>query len=214
MFLVPELGQYLHDNARDKVQEALDEYYKLAPYWFVSNFEDGFAESGSVQLYDSYALFMAKALILQESGGELEQYLDVPAFERGDLFYIQKLIAILDNHSFALRVTPTLRFVDSGGVGTYAIQIQQASDFTSPVTLVAGNPSPDLAVHLPPPTIITPPGGQTTLTLTDLHDEAFSSFVWYTVPITASGGDMVRTTSVDLLVNSPKSYLPLISMNE
>ena len=39
MFLVPELGQYLHDNALEKVQDALIEYSEIAPYWFVSMFD-------------------------------------------------------------------------------------------------------------------------------------------------------------------------------
>jgi len=39
---------------------------------------------------------MAKALILQTLGTELEKYLDVPAFERGALSFIQKLIATLE----------------------------------------------------------------------------------------------------------------------
>ena len=39
MYLVPELGDYLAQNARAKVQEALDEYDWVAPYWFVSRYE-------------------------------------------------------------------------------------------------------------------------------------------------------------------------------
>jgi len=50
-------------------------------------------------LYDAHGIFLAKAWILQEPGVELEPYLDVPAFDRGDLFFLQKLIVTLENYS-------------------------------------------------------------------------------------------------------------------
>jgi hypothetical protein len=99
MFLTPELAAYLRDNALPKVQAALAEYEELAPYWFVGFAEEGFAENALTPLHDGQALFLAKALILQEAGADLEKYLDVPAFERGDLFYIQKLVATIENHN-------------------------------------------------------------------------------------------------------------------
>jgi hypothetical protein len=99
MFLVPELANYLHDHALAKVQAALTEYESLAPYWFVSFAEEGFGENALNPLYDGQALFLAKAWIVKEPGAELEKYLDVPAFARGDLFYIQKLVAAIESQS-------------------------------------------------------------------------------------------------------------------
>ncbi|HEY3477180.1 MAG TPA: hypothetical protein VGK56_21370, partial [Anaerolineales bacterium] len=96
MFLVPELGDYLRGHALAKVQDALAEYEQLAPYWFVSFAEEGFGENALSPLYDGQALFLAKAWILEEPGDELEQYLDVPAFARGDLFFLQKLVAAIN----------------------------------------------------------------------------------------------------------------------
>ena len=98
MFLVPELADYLHDHALVKVQGALAEYESLAPYWFVSFAAEGFGENALTPLYDSQALFLAKAWILRDPGSELENFLDVPAFARGDLFYIQKLVAAIENY--------------------------------------------------------------------------------------------------------------------
>ena len=40
MWMTPELGQYLHDNALSKVQAAVDEYQRITPYWFVAGFAD------------------------------------------------------------------------------------------------------------------------------------------------------------------------------
>jgi outer membrane protein assembly factor BamB len=95
MMLVPELGDYLHANALSKVQEAVNEYDYIAPYWFVSRFESMMNEGVMSPLYNSPAMFQAKAYILKESQAELSKYLDAPAFERGDLFYIQNLVAAL-----------------------------------------------------------------------------------------------------------------------
>jgi outer membrane protein assembly factor BamB len=96
MFLVPELADYLHEHALSKVHAAVAEYESLAPHWFVSFAAEGFGENGLTPLYDGQALFLAKAWILQEPAEELEPYLDVPAFPRGDLFYIQKLVATIE----------------------------------------------------------------------------------------------------------------------
>jgi outer membrane protein assembly factor BamB len=99
MFLTPELAQYLHDNALSKVQSATNEYETVAPYWFVSKFEATYLEGGMQPLYDYNALFQAKALILKESPGQLVKFLDVPAFARGDLFYIQNLVTVIEASS-------------------------------------------------------------------------------------------------------------------
>lgn len=96
MYLVPELGQYLHDNAFEKVQTAINEYETIAPYWFVSKIEATIGEGTQAPLYDYHALFQAKAQILQESQEELGKYIDVPAFPVGDLFFIDNLIAVLE----------------------------------------------------------------------------------------------------------------------
>ena len=93
---MPELADYLHDHALAKVQAAVDEYERVAPFWFVGMTEQAILENAIQPLYDVNALFQAKALILREPRGELAKYLDVPAFERGDLFYIHNLIALLE----------------------------------------------------------------------------------------------------------------------
>jgi hypothetical protein len=41
-------------------------------------------------------MLQAKAWILDETQDELYLYIDAPAFERGDLFYIQKLVGIIE----------------------------------------------------------------------------------------------------------------------
>ena len=95
MFLVPELAQELRANKLPQVQNALNEYETIEAYWFVSRYDRTFNEGVFQPLYDYHALFQAKAYILQEPFDELVKYLDVPAFQRGDLHYIQNLVALL-----------------------------------------------------------------------------------------------------------------------
>lgn len=96
MMLVPELGDYLNQHAFSVVQEAIHEYNNVGPYWFVSRYNGSIGESAMQNLYDYAALFQAKAYILKEPREDLTKYLDVPAFKRGDLFYIQNLIAAIE----------------------------------------------------------------------------------------------------------------------
>ena len=95
MFLTPELGEHLSLNGKTAIQEAMEEYTFVAPYWFVSKFDSTWNEGTLQQLHDYPALFQAKAYILKEPYDELVQYIDVPAFYRGDLLYIQNLVAAL-----------------------------------------------------------------------------------------------------------------------
>jgi hypothetical protein len=97
MYMVPELAQYLHDHAYEKVQAAIEEYEDIAPYWFVSKTEMAYAEGTISPLYDYNSLFLAKARILQQPPEELGKYLDIPAVAVGDLFYIQNLISLLES---------------------------------------------------------------------------------------------------------------------
>jgi hypothetical protein len=98
MYLTPELADALRSNpaALGKVQEALNEYETIAPFWFESRAEFTYGEGIFNPLQDSHSLFHAKAWILQEPQGDLLKYLDVPAFARGDLFYIDKLVTLLE----------------------------------------------------------------------------------------------------------------------
>jgi outer membrane protein assembly factor BamB len=96
IMMTPELGDYLRVHALSRVQEAVEEYNNIGPYWFVARYNAVVNEGVMQNLYDYHGMFLAKAYILGENQSDLYRYLDVPAFERGDLFYIQNLIAILN----------------------------------------------------------------------------------------------------------------------
>lgn len=98
MFLTPELGQAYRQNSTlyNKAVSAIDFYNYIAPYWFVARYESTPVENTFQHLYNSPALFQAKAWIQLETRQELYKYLDTPMFDRGDLFYIQNLIATIE----------------------------------------------------------------------------------------------------------------------
>jgi hypothetical protein len=96
IMLVPELGDYLNQQALGKVQTAINEYNYVGSYWLASRYNASIGESVMQNLYDYPAMFQAKAYILKESRAKLTKYLDTPAFEKGDLFYIQNLIASIE----------------------------------------------------------------------------------------------------------------------
>jgi outer membrane protein assembly factor BamB len=108
LYTTPEIGDYMGQRILSKVQEAVAEYTYLAPYWFVSKFDNSYNEATIEPLYDYPALFQAKAYILKETFEELVKYLDAPAFAVGDLFYIQNLVAALQ----AGNSGPTPTFAD------------------------------------------------------------------------------------------------------
>ena len=96
MYLVPELAEYLRDHALPKVEDALEEYERVSPLWFVSRSETAIAEGVFNQLYDYNTIFQVKGLIMKDTREELSKYLDVPAFPIGDLFFIQNLVTLLE----------------------------------------------------------------------------------------------------------------------
>jgi len=96
IYLIPEFGDFLNQNIYAKIQTALNEYNDTAPYWFLARFNAVVNEGVRQNLYDYGALFQAYAYILKLDADELQKYLDAPAFDRGDLFYIQNLIAIIE----------------------------------------------------------------------------------------------------------------------
>jgi outer membrane protein assembly factor BamB len=208
MFMVPELAQHLRENALSKVQSAVDEYTRIAPYWFVTLASEGYAENPRTVLYDSQGLFMAKALILDESGEQLAKYLDVPAFPTGDVYYVQKLItAIHSQPTFTLDVSPVIR-VEAGGSATAVISVQSIGGFDSLVTLDVTSTSPALIAGLSQDSLIPP--GEVILTLNDTHTN-LSSGLWGSVRITAAGGDSTQITNVSVLVGGTQSHLPAVN---
>lgn len=102
LWLVPELGEYLRLNALPTINTIVKNQEKMTPYWMIPNVDEGhrlendFYNEGTLSpLYDTSSLFLAKAYIQKNTREELQQYLHGSGMYRGDLFYIQNLVATL-----------------------------------------------------------------------------------------------------------------------
>jgi hypothetical protein len=97
LYLVPELASWLAtSSAKAAITSHLANTQTIAPLWFVSKLDVTYSEGTMQPLYDYHSIFQAKALILKQSREELTKYLDVPAFQTGDLFYIDNLISAIE----------------------------------------------------------------------------------------------------------------------
>ncbi len=114
-------------------------------------------------------------------------------------------------YGFSLTADPSTRVIAPGSVTTYTLSLQPTGGFTATIALTAPSPSAALLVDLNPDAVIPP--GQSRLTITDTHLAPLVPGVWYTVPITATGGGVTQTTSVRLLVGGARIYLPLVLRN-
>lgn len=97
--LTPETGAFLADYAAAETAQAVADYARRAPYWFVPWAEEFGGEGTLMPLHDVSAIFQAKALALKQPRQELERYLDIPGFAVGDLYHIQNLCAALEARS-------------------------------------------------------------------------------------------------------------------
>ena len=111
---------------------------------------------------------------------------------------------------FVLTANPTSRAVEAGGVATYQLRFEKSAAFSSAITVTASSPSPSLTLKLSN-TSVTPPI-TITLTITDAHPPG-SPPIWYTIPITATGGSVTHTVNTSLLVGGERVYLPLVLKN-
>lgn len=95
MFLSPSLGDYLNTNARSAVDQAMAKYTADAPYWMQVAFGADIIEGGVGFIQNHQSLFNVHAYIYKDNFQELAKYLDVPNYERGDMYYIQNLTSLL-----------------------------------------------------------------------------------------------------------------------
>jgi hypothetical protein len=95
LYMTPDLGQAMQSSARSStILTALAEYSYVCPQWFMTRPHDSFQELSAHHIFDSHALFLAKAYVAGESRAELSKWIDVP-WMLGDLYHIQNLVAAL-----------------------------------------------------------------------------------------------------------------------
>jgi len=110
---------------------------------------------------------------------------------------------------FGLAANPAVQSIAPGAVAAYRLSLSSNGHFSDTVTLTGVSPSPSVTLGLSPAVVDTP--GEVTLTLTDLHASgSLTSGLFYSVPITATGGGFTRTARIGLLVGGARLYLPII----
>lgn len=98
--LVPEIADELRKQKLAEVTAAVARINTLTPYWFVAGYDATHAEGTHQQLYD-VETFNAYAMVLKAPYAELVKFLDAPAFPVGDLFYIRRLVAVIEAQATA-----------------------------------------------------------------------------------------------------------------
>jgi hypothetical protein len=76
--------------------------------------------------------------------------------------------------------------------------------------VTVGSPSPSLTIGLSGS--ITSVPGSIALTVTDTHPVG-SPAIWYSIPITATGGGVTHVINAGLLIGGERVYLPVVRKN-
>lgn len=95
LYMTPALGAAMRTSSQSStIMTALNEYQYVCPHWFMTRNSNSFQESSAHHIFDTHALFLAKAYVGQESQANLSKWIDVP-WMLGDLYYIQNVTAAL-----------------------------------------------------------------------------------------------------------------------
>lgn len=90
--MVPELGRFLREHAREESEAYAHQWENLMPDWFMAMCPNQHAhESNTLRPECVYQLFLAHAWIFLDDAKALASYIDVPWVKRGDLYYMHKL---------------------------------------------------------------------------------------------------------------------------
>lgn len=90
---VPELGRLAGQYLKPELKAFSDRYELTMPSWFIAKCTTEInAEFSYIAPEETYQVFLIRAWVVGEPGEKLEGYLDTPWMERGDLYYIHKLV--------------------------------------------------------------------------------------------------------------------------
>ncbi|MDD3826522.1 MAG: PQQ-binding-like beta-propeller repeat protein [Anaerolineae bacterium] len=223
MYLTPELGAYLRDRAWADVSEAFAEYEAIAPYWFVNWFEASYNENVIQPLYDVQGMFSAKAFVFAEPRDRLAAYLDVPAFARGDLFYIQNLVATIEagtdldfqaspfSGKQGSKITYTVQFASDGQ--TLTLNVVLPTGVSAPTSFDARGtdavPAYNENLHRITWSDAPPAGQQITIQYEVIITTAEPQLLVHNAELVTSGGARIRATAA-VVANPRHLALPLM----
>ncbi len=225
-----DIGQFLQENAAAAVSVYADEINQDIPLWWLT----GTALSGENAYTTpeiSWTNFMLHAYVLNTPIEQLKSYLDAPD-RKGDLLYIQKLVAVLEAldtpNLYSSTKTASNNLLHTGQRVTYTIAIRNsgASLATTvhltdivpagltyvPGSLTASLGTPDESSA---PTLrwSGDPGGESLVTVTYAADVAVPADVTQVVSNTATldaGSGNLVTCVETIIANALSNYLPII----
>jgi predicted outer membrane repeat protein len=106
-------------------------------------------------------------------------------------------------------ISPAIQTILPGETAVSQVYVQTAPGFTETLDLTMTNPYTTLLSSLSPLTIS--PNQTATLTLTDTHSgSSLIPGLWYTIPVTATGGGLTLSAEARLLVGGETLYLPVV----
>jgi hypothetical protein len=152
------------------------------------------APSGDYSLADNSELIDAGLVIPGINDDYLGSAPDIGAFE-------------YEGYGFSLSAIPNKQAIQPGGTAVYTVSLQSRGGYTDTVQLTVSNLSPDLIVSLDADQAVPP--AQVALTITDNHVPPLPAGLFYTIPITATSGDLIQRINIYLLVGGVQVYLPL-----
>jgi hypothetical protein len=205
--LTPELSRLLSDFSSNEIRIYIDKVEALFPHWYAA-FSEGMLgnEHNLNHPVDSYQIFLAKAMMFNESPERLTGYLDIPWLHQGDLFYIHKLAETMKTyHGIVWEDSVWLRGVakDQTIYLTWEAYMDLNEEFTWWIDYQGPSgdqPSPITGLH----------HSTRGFTLSGLTNNSH-----YTIKVTAVSGDIDVLTSnlMTLVPMKYQFYQPLIHKN-
>ncbi|RME98185.1 MAG: hypothetical protein D6768_17920 [Chloroflexi bacterium] len=90
-----DVGRFLQNNSRIAVANYSNQIAQEINLWWLTDVAMTFGENAYVTPEVGWSNFMLRAYVLNDSTQTLKKFLDAPT-RRGDLFYIQKLVAVIE----------------------------------------------------------------------------------------------------------------------
>ena len=94
--MTPEVGRFLGEHAREAVDKALAPAI-ANPLWYLTKEHGGYGENHMLGPQYTWAIFQTQAYALGDK--DLAGHVDLPWVELGDLYHLQKLVAVLRSSS-------------------------------------------------------------------------------------------------------------------
>ena len=112
-----DIGSFLNDHSKTQASNYADEINSDVPLWWLTGVSMSHGENAYTTPEISWTNFMIHSYVLGDSIGDLKKLLDKPD-RKGDLLYIQKLVAVIEAQP-------------SGQVTTTTIQSTTTTEYTT-----------------------------------------------------------------------------------